>query len=503
MGLPAIVRRAARRFGDRPAVVAADGGILTYAELDRASDEVAAGLAARGVRPGSVVGLVLPSSPDYLVAYVAAAKCGAVTAGVNPRLAPVQRAGLLALADPALVIGTADLLDGCADGQTVVEVSVAPARVPLAALRAALPAPTASPSPADPVAVVFTSGTGGTPRGAVFTHGHLDAIARLDAGDRLDAPGVPSGGAMLASTELVHVGMMTKLGWYLALGHTLHLLRRWRAADALRVIAAERVTTVGAISAQVALMLRQPDFDEHDLSAVRTIVAGGGPSPPALVREARERFGAAYSIRYSSTESGGVGTATALDASDEEALHTVGRPRPGVALQIRHEDGRPAPPGETGAVWLRSPAVMAGYWRDAAATRETLRGGWLRTGDLGHLDERGCLRLAGRAGDVLVRGGYNVHPERVEAVLAEHPGVSEVALVARADPVLGEVGVAVVVARDAPPDLEALRAFAATRLARHELPDDLRVVPALPRTAVDKVDRRRLAAMLTPRQGDG
>jgi acyl-CoA synthetase (AMP-forming)/AMP-acid ligase II len=497
------VRTAAHRFGDRTAVVAPDGWHLSYRDLDRCSDEVAAGMAAHGVRPGDVVALLLPSSPDYLVAYAAAAKAGAVTAGINPRLAPPERAALLQLAEPALVVGTAALLDGAVSDQRVVEAVVAhaPDGV-IAPLRDTPSGSAAEPAAGDPVAIVFTSGTTGTPRGAVFTNRHLAAVAELDAGPRLRGGG-PPGGALLASTELVHVGVMTKLGWYLALGHTLHLLRRWRAADALRVIAGERITTVGAISAQVALMLRQPDFDAFDLSAVQAIVAGGGPSPPALVREARARFGAAYSIRYSSTESGGVGTGTAFDADEEEALHTVGRPRDGVAVQVRDADAAPVGPGETGTVWLRSPAVMAGYWRDAAATRAALAAGWLRTGDLGVIDDRGCLRLVGRDGDVFIRGGYNVHPQHVEAVLAEHPMVAEVVIAPRPDPVLGEVGVAVIVARGTPPGLEALRAFAAPRLARHELPDDLLVVPGLPRTAVDKVDRRRLAAMLTPRQASG
>jgi acyl-CoA synthetase (AMP-forming)/AMP-acid ligase II len=497
------VRTAARRFGDRTAVVAPEGWHLSYRDLDRCSDEVAAGMVARGIRPGDVVALLLPSSPDYLVAYAAAAKAGAVTAGINPRLASPERAALVQLADPALVIGTAGLLQGAVGGQRVVEVLAAhrPDGV-IAPLRDPSPAPAAEPAAGDPVAIVFTSGTTGTPRGAVFSNRHLSAVAVLDAGPRLREGG-PPGGALLASTELVHVGVMTKLVWYLTLGHTLHLLPRWRAGDALRVIAEERITTVGAISAQVALMLRRPDFDDFDLSAVRTIVAGGGPSPPALVREARARFGAAYSIRYSSTESGGVGTGTALDADDEEALHTVGRARDGVAVQVRDPDAVPVGPGETGTVWLRSPAVMAGYWRDDAATRATLVSGWLRTGDLGVIDGGGCLRLVGRDGDVFIRGGYNVHPQHAEAVLAEHPAVAEVVIAPRPDAVLGEVGVAVIVARGTPPSLASLRAFAASRLARHELPDDLRVVAHLPRTAVDKVDRRRVAAMLTPCQDSG
>jgi acyl-CoA synthetase (AMP-forming)/AMP-acid ligase II len=489
MTLGSVVAAAARRFTDRPAVVAPEGWALTYRDVDRLSDEVAAGLAHRGVTRGDVVALAMPSCPDFIVAYVGAAKLGAVTAGVNPRLTAPQRERLVATSGARLLLGTHELVEPAPAGVDVhAVVPAAAANRCLEDLRHDAGAPPPPPAPADPVAIVFTSGTAGPPKGAVFTHGHLDAIARLDVGDRQDG-----GGPLLVSTELVHVGVMTKLGWYLRTGATLHLLRRWRAPDALRVITEQRISSVGAIAPQIALMLRQPDFDGYDLDCVTTIVAGGAPSPAALVLQARERFGAQYSIRYSSTESGGVGTATAFDAPDDEALHTVGRPRPGVDLQVRDDDGRPTLPGEPGVVCLRSPAVMAGYWRDAESTARTIVDGWLRTGDLGRLDEHGRLHLLGRSGDSYIRGGYNVHPEPVEAVLVGHPGVAEVAVAPRDDPVLGQIGVAVVVpAAGATVGLDDLRRHAAPHLAHHELPEDLVVVEALPRTTVDKLDRRRL-----------
>jgi acyl-CoA synthetase (AMP-forming)/AMP-acid ligase II len=139
---------------------------------------------------------------------------------------------------------------------------------------------------------------------------------------------------------------------------------------------------------------------------------------------------------------------------------------------------------------------MSGYWRDEAATAHALTRGWLRTGDLGFIDERGCLRLAGRLKEMFIRGGYNVYPLEVEAVLSEHPAVAEVAVVPRPDAVMGEIGVAVVVPRDpaAPPTIDDLRAFAQDRLSAHKLPEAVRVVDALPLTAMQKLDRRTLAA---------
>jgi acyl-CoA synthetase (AMP-forming)/AMP-acid ligase II len=293
---------------------------------------------------------------------------------------------------------------------------------------------------------------------------------------------------------------MTKLPWYLALGTTTHLLVRWRAREILHLVAEHRMPSVAAVAPQVALLLRVPEFDELDLTCVQSIIAGAGPSPPGLVKEARERFQAGYSIRYSSTESGGLATLTALDAPDDEALLTVGRPRPGIDLEIRDEEGRRVPDGEAGEVCLRSPAVMSGYWRDPEATAAALEDGWLHTGDLGMIDEAGCLRLVGRRKEMFIRGGYNVFPMEVEAVLSAHPAVAEIAIAPRPDPVMGEIGVAVVVPRDqaAPPTLEGLRAYGDERLARWKLPEAIRIVDELPLTPMSKLDRRALAAAERP-----
>ncbi len=528
MTLAGTVREAARRFGDTPALVAAAGWPLSYSDLDRVSDDVAAALAARGVRAGDVVALVLPSIPEYVVAYAAIAKLGAITTGVNPRFTAPERGAVLAVAQPTLVITTADLAPGIATGadDPFEVVVVRPARGagelfgdlltnwrPREAASTAgsptgptatYPSPTATePDPTatiladglaleDPdrvVAIVFTSGTTGLPKGAVFGVAELAAITASDVGDRWGG-----GGAMLASTAFAHIGFMTKLPWYLRLGTTTYLIDQWRAHDVLQLVHDHRMASIGGVAPQVALMLRDPDFDTFDFSCVQTLIMGGALSPPALVRAARERFGAAYSIRYSSTESGGIGTGTAFDADDDEALFTVGRPRGDVEIVIRDEAGKRCPTGEVGEVCLRSSAMMRGYWRDPEATAQTIRDGWIHTGDLGALDAQGCLRLAGRRKEMYIRGGYNVYPAEVEAVLASHDGVADVAVVPRADTVMGEIGVAVVVARDrdAPPTLDALRSFGASRLAAYKLPQALEVVDALPLTAMQKIDRQAL-----------
>ena len=444
--------------------------------------------------------LVLPSGPEHIVAYLAAAKLGAVTAAVNAKLGPVERAAVLGAAGPRVVVTTDALApdESDLDGARVLAVTEAdsPDSV-LAELASAGESPPALVTdPGRPVAIVFTSGTTGVPKGALFCERQIAFITRTDVG-----PEWGGGGKALAGSALAHLGPMTKLAGNLRRGTTQYLTRNWRAADTLRRIAELQIAAVAGVPTQLALLLRVPDFDRYDLSSVRAIVVGGGPATPALVREARARFGVPLSTRYSCTEAG-IGTATSFDDPDEDAEVSVGRPQPGVTLAVVDPEGRPVPDGEVGEVTLGSPAVMEGYWHDPAATAAAFTpSGSVRTGDLGWIDDRGRLRLAGRALERYVRGGYNVHPMEVEAVLADHPQVAALALVGRPDPVMGEVGVAVVVPSpgSAPPDVDSLRRFAGDRLARYKLPDEVTVVDALPLTAMDKVDRRALSALVAER----
>jgi acyl-CoA synthetase (AMP-forming)/AMP-acid ligase II len=467
--LPQTIAEAARRFGDRTAYVAPDGQPLSYADVDRISDEVAVGLAVRGVRAGDVVALVLPPSVEYLLGYCAAAKLGAITAGVNDRLSTREREAVLAVAEPKLVV---------AELEELRELRVADSAPP--------------PMGEDPdrtVAIVFTSGTTGLPKGAVYCNRQLAFITKTDVGDAWDG-----GGRSYSGTSYAHLGFMTKLPGALRRGGTNFIMTRWHAHAALELLARERMTTVAGVPTQLALMLRDPAFDDFDLSAVQHIVCGGGPVTPGLAQEARTRFGAKLATRYSCTEAG-IGLGTVFDDPDEDAIVSVGRPHASVDLAVRDADGRHVNEGDIGEVCLRSPAVMSGYWHDADQTAAAFTSdGFVRTGDLGWVDDRGRLRLVGRSKEMYVRGGYNVYPVEVEAVLSKHPDLAAVAIVPRADDVMGEIGVAVVVAREGapPPSLAELREFAGPDLAAYKLPEAVHCVDELPLTAGEKVDRRAL-----------
>lgn len=490
--LDELPHEAAKRFGDATAYVSAAGWGVSYRALDRLSDEVAVGLARRSIGPGDVVALAMPSLPEYIVAYLALAKLGAVTAGVNDRLSERERSAVLSVAHPRLVLATPGAVpDRPPEGAELLEVHPAehedgvltdlrqPGESP----------PSLPPDPDRPVAIVFTSGTTGTPKGAVYGNRQLHAITAADVGDRWGG-----GGRALAGTSFAHLGFMTKLAGALRSGGTTFLINRWRAAEALELTERHRLTNIGGIPTQIALMLQAPAFDSCDRSSVQLIVMGGGPATAALVRSARAGFAAPVCVRYSCTETG-IGLGTGPDDPDEDAEVSVGRARPGIELTVRDEEGRRTAPGQVGEVCLRSAAVMSGYHRDPDATRAAFTAdGAVRTGDLGWVDDRARLRLVGRTKEMYVRGGYNVYPMEVEGVLAEHPGIAEVAVVPRPDAVMGEIGVAVVVPREPrrEPELEDLRAFAAPHLAAYKLPEALNVVDALPRTPMEKLDRRAL-----------
>ncbi|MGP8058390.1 MAG: class I adenylate-forming enzyme family protein [Acidimicrobiales bacterium] len=473
---------------------------MTFADWERGARGVAGLFSRLGVGRGDVVGLVLPSSIDYAVCYAAAMALGAVTSGVNPRLGPAELESITARAHPVVTVVDPMLgvtLPG-SSGTVVERAEVA------AALDGPGPTRVKRPEPSDPVAVVWTSGTTGRPKGAVFDHANLAAVA---AGtDVLSRPG----DRRLSPLPFAHVGYMTR-AWDEMVHEITTVITPtpWRATDALEVMVAEGVTVAQGVPTQWALVLELDDLDRADLSALRIAGTGAARISGGQVAEMRRRLGVPVVVRYTSTESS-LGTGTRPEDRDEVVATTVGRPVPGVELVVADEDGRPAPPGRIGRVRLRSGAVMRGYWGgpsrpgatgaaavvDPEATATVLApDGWLTTGDFGSLDAEGNLTLAGRDNELYIRGGYNVFPAEVEAVLAGHPGVARVAVVGAPDPVLGEVGVAFVVPTGGPagvPDADSLRRLCADRLADYKAPDAVVVLDDLPLTPMMKVDKRAL-----------
>ncbi len=474
---------------------------MTFGQWDRAADGVAGLLAGHGVVRGSVVCLLLPSSIDYMIGYAAAVRLGAVTSGINLRLAAPEVHSILQRTRPVVTVVEDGAVADRGPAGVVVERSAL-----VEAVHGPAPATWPDLARTDPVAVVWTSGTTGLPKGAVFDHANLAAVAR--GTDVLSEPG----DRRLSPLPFAHVGSMTRLWDEIANGITTVITPTpWRAADTVSIMAEERITVAQGVPTQWALVLAQPDLDRADLSSLRIAGTGASRVPSELVAAMRRRLGVPVVVRYTSTEAS-LGTGTVPGDPDEVVATTVGRPVPGVLLAITDDTGRMRRVGDVGRVRLRSEAVMRGYWGgptigpgadgvvyDRPSTDAVLADdGWLTTGDYGYTDPAGCLHLVGRANELYIRGGYNVYPAEVEAVLGGHPAVAQVAVVGAPDPVLGEIGVAFVVpasgaAADEAELLAAFQGLARSSLADYKAPDRVVLVDGLPLTSMMKVDKRSLA----------
>jgi acyl-CoA synthetase (AMP-forming)/AMP-acid ligase II len=471
----AMLEAAVAAHGDVQAYVE-PGARITFAEWIGRARGVATQFAELGVGKGDVVVLWLPSGIDYATCYAAAAMIGAITAGLNPRLGRREIESILQQADPALVVAD-ERLGALPDTGCLLS-------------RDALCSDTSCPAPPsveltrrDLVALIFTSGTTGTPKGAAFDADRLAAGAA--------AAGVMSApyDRRLTSTPFAHAGYMFKLWDQLVWGSALLVPPApWSAQGMFDVLRHERVTVAGAVPTQWAKLLDVDGVSPQALPHLRIGIAATAPAPPELVRRVAERIGVPLVVRYAMTECPTI-CGTEPDDAPEVQFRTVGRPAAGMDVRI----------GSDGGVEVRGPCVMRGYWRNPELTAQVLRDGWLRTGDVGVLGADGNLTLVGRSGDMYIRGGYNVHPGEVERTLTGHPGVKQAAVVGRSAPVIGQIGVACVVPADAarPPTLAELRTHVADELADYKAPDELLIVDELPLTAMLKPDRRALRDLIT------
>ncbi len=477
----AMLEAAAAVHGDVEAYVE-PGARITFAEWIGRARGVATQLADLGVSKGDVVVLWLPSGIDYATCYAAAAMIGAITAGLNPRLGPREIESILQQADPALIVSDEQLGSlPDTDGQ------VLPRRSLSTDTSGSAP-PSVELTRRDLVALIFTSGTTGTPKGAAFDADRLAAGAA--------AAGVMSApyDRRLTSTPFSHAGYMFKLWDQLVWGSTLVVPPTpWSAQGMFDVLRDERVTVAGAVPTQWAKLLDVDGVSPQALPHLRIGVVATAPAPPELVRRVAECIGVPLVVRYAMTECPTI-CGTEPNDAPEVQFRTVGRPAAGMDVRI----------GSDGVLEVSGPCVMRGYWRNPKLTAEVLRDGWLRTGDIGVLGADGNLTLVGRRGDMYIRGGYNVHPGEVERSLAGHAGVKQAAVVGRPAAVIGEIGVACVVPTDADaqPTLAELRTHVTGELADYKAPDELLIVDELPLTAMLKPDRLALHELITLHDSD-
>ncbi|MGW5147231.1 class I adenylate-forming enzyme family protein [Rhodococcus koreensis] len=458
---------------------------LTYAELRERAERAAQLLLELGVRPGDRVLVVGHNTVGWVVTYLAGLRLGAIVSPANNRLNPSQFREQCDLLDARVVAHDEDheqLAHATGRPTYRLEDLAACRRPPLAHDH---PWPSAD----DDAVISFTSGTTGTPKGAVLSHGAIFAAAQTIA----DCAGLGSDDSTLVLVPLFHnTGFNDQLGALLAAGGSTHLLGRYRTADALAELRRRPVTYLTAVPSILRLLMVADDA-EAAYGAARVVLFGGSPMPAAWSEELLTRWPQLVLLHgYGLTEFTSGCTVLPPDLITTEG-ESVGLPVPGVTIQVTRENGTAAPQGEVGEVWVTGPTRMSRYWEQPELTAAKISGPWLRTGDLGHLDGDGLLWLSGRVDDVINRGGEKVLPAHVESKVSSLPAVAEATVFAVPDPVLQErVAVAVILRPTSTLDVEAACAHLHTQLPDYAVPEHWTVLDELPRTASGKPDRRAI-----------
>ena len=508
--LAGLLRRPVAAHPANRAIVG-DGRTVTYAELGERSDRVASGLVALGLEVGDRVAYLGRNATEYWELFFGAQKAGAVVVPLNFRLAADEVAWILTDADVSAVLVeqacVAQLPAGA--GVPVLVFGDEGEDLDLEGGRHDYEEWLTEQSPVDPqrdvrgealAALMYSSGTTGRPKGVQITvHGLLWAVDAFGAQFDMDA-----GSVSLVPTPYYHIAAG---GWSLITlfaGGTIVQFREPTPAAMLSRLVEHRATHAAMVPVIIQILTASPEAATADFSSLRHIVYGASPISESLMVRAHELFGAALSQSYGLTET--IGVTTFLPPSDHvpdpatvHRLRSAGRAIPGVDVAVVDPaTGRPLPVGEVGEVVTRGPVVTSGYWRNDAATREAfLDGRWLRTGDVGSLDEDGYLYLRDRIKDVIVSGGENVYPAEVENVLAGHPAVAEVAVVGAPSDRWGETPVAFVVpAPGEELDEAELLAYCRERLAHYKCPTRVERSGGLPRNPSGKILKRELRAPL-------
>ena len=494
--ISALAFEAAATFGDRPAISDADHPRLSFRTVDEMAGRFAGGLQAAGIGRHDRVVLHLPNGVEWIVAYHAIARLGAVVIPANVLLSAEEVRYQAAHAGASLLIVSAGRADQLrhASGRLVVLATdgVAPDKS-YADFHALLESSYLEPAdsrPDDLFTIGYTSGTTGQPKGAMLTHGNVFASAAGTATLHVRH----SGDVILSALPLPHVyGNIVMNTCFLA-GARLITAARFDVADTLRMIATEGVTLFEGVPTMYYQILAHGELAQANLCSLTRCTVGGQTMPVAKLDAVARRLGCPILELWGMTEV--AGPAASHSPYWPPRYGSIGLPMPGIEMRIVDlENGeRDVPDGEAGELWIRGPLVTSGYWHDPAATAAAIDpDGWLATGDICRRDTDGYLFVIDRKKDLIITAGYNVYPAELEQVIARHPAVSMVAVASVADEMKGELAHAhVVLHRDAEVSEHDLLLFCRDNLAAYKVPRAIHFVADLPKTSTGKIMRRLL-----------
>ncbi len=520
--IPAVVERAAARFGDREGLVDGDTR-LTFAELADAADKAARAYLASGIEAGDRVAVWAPNMAEWVIAALGAFRAGAVVVTVNTRFKGNEAAHVIRTAGARMLVTVTDFLgtdyvaqlaeagtpecleqtvvlrgpiaDGCVGWNAFLAggAEVGPADV---ADRVAAIAPD------DVSTIIFTSGTTGAPKGAMLRH---EASVRAYTAWST-VVGLREDDRYLIVNPFFHAfGLKAGILACLVTGATIVPHPVFDVDSVMRRVDEEKITMLPGAPAIYQTILDHPDLDRYDLSTLRLAVTGAATVPVEMIRRmASELTFKTIVTGYGLTESTGIATMCRHSDDPETIADTAGRPIPDVEVHVVDDDGEQLAAGQPGEVVVRGYNVMKGYFGDPAATSATIdEDGWLHTGDIGVLDERGNLKITDRVKDIFIVGGFNAYPAEIENMMMLHPAVAQVAIVGVPDVRLGEVAKAFVVPRpSATLNGAELIGWCREQMANYKGPRSIEVVDALPLNASGKVLKyvlRDRAASAAPR----
>ena len=484
--------RVAVRFEDRD---------LTYAELDRRSDQVAGLLHQAGVEPGDRVAWLGRPSEAWYEIFFGVAKARACFAPINSRLAIPEIAFILKDSAANVFFVTPEFFE-CAvtvcehAGRPIEVIAVGgehPTFASYAALRDASPATARlRPRADDDVLQLYTSGTTGLPKGVRLSNANYSAFLGLR--HLVDGFDYGPDDTVLILMPMFHVAGTNISFSGLAAGGRVVLQADFSPPAVLKAFGEERVNHVFLAPVMINAILQTPGVEKADFSSLKTVSYGASPISEAVLARATQVFGCGFIQFYGMTETTGAGTTLAPAEHRGELLRSCGRPWATLETRIADEAGNTLGPGEIGEIEIRGPIVMAGYWNRPEATDETIRpDGWLRTGDAGFMTEDGFFFVHDRVKDMIVSGGENVYPAEVENAILGCPGVADAAVIGVPDEKWGEAVKAIVVAKPGEtPSPADIIAWARERIAGYKAPKSVDFIDALPRNPSGKVLRREL-----------
>ncbi len=477
-----------------------EGRWLRSGEVRERARRLAGGLIDLGVAPGDRVVVSMANCPEVPIVYQALWRAGAVVTPATFLLSAEDLRHVISDSQACAVITTPDFVDKVRNAVAGLDhvrnlISTGDGEDGVTSLEAleATSEPAAIVPRADDelAALLYTGGTTGRAKGVMLTHANLNFTGRAVT----EAAHIPGMTRALMTLPLSHsYGMlMTIAGMHSPEPPVTVLLRWFEPRVFLELIDEHRLQSSALVPSMVHLLLAQP-LEEFDLSSLRVLGCGAAPLAPQMAEEIERRASVTVRQGYGLTETAAL---ISTNPVGRERPGSVGVPIPGAVVKILDEGDQPVPAGEAGEVCVRSPAVMQGYWRAPEATAETIRDGWLHTGDIGYLDDEGYLFIVDRKKDLIIRGGFNVYPRDVEDALLEHPAVAAAGVVGRPDERHGEEVVAFVALRT-PGEISGddLIEWARGRIGGYKYPREVHVLDAIPLTAVGKLDRKALRGRL-------